>query len=171
MPVRVNRQTVNLSAYPDLVVIYLGMRVRTLRGMVRFLKLGREIGQSVAAAPAGLLKHENLWFSPIHGGMRQYWQDYASLEEWTRTLPHQAWWQDFLKDSGGTGFWHEMYTMRGGMEAVYDDMPGPLGLGTFAPLEPARGRMFGARGRLAREGAALAPVLSETDVEDVAGAG
>lgn len=33
---RVNRQTVDLSAYPDLVVIYLGMRVRTLRGVPDF---------------------------------------------------------------------------------------------------------------------------------------
>jgi len=30
MPRRVNRQTVDLSAYPDLVVIYLGMRVNVI---------------------------------------------------------------------------------------------------------------------------------------------
>jgi len=29
---RVDRRTVDLSAYPDLVVIYLGMRVNTLTG-------------------------------------------------------------------------------------------------------------------------------------------
>jgi Domain of unknown function (DUF4188) len=155
---------VDLSGYPDLVVIYLGMRVRTPRGFLKFLKLGREIRQSVAAEPDGLLLHENFAFSPIHGGMRQYWRDFASLEAWTRTLPHQAWWRDFLRDSGGTGFWHELYSIRGGMEAVYDDMPAPLGLGTFAPREPARGRMFGARGRLAREGQAPEPVLSETEL-------
>ena len=164
MAARVNRQTVDLSTYPDLVVIYLGMRVRTPRGMVRFLKIGREIGQSVAAGPDGLLKHESLWFSPMHGGMRQYWRDFESLEAWTRTLPHQSWWKDFLKDSAGTGFWHEMYTMRGAMEGVYDDMPGPLGLGTFAPLVPARGRMFGARGRLSLEGTAPAPIYDEDQV-------
>jgi hypothetical protein len=105
-----------------------------------------------------------MFFSPLHGGMRQYWRDFAALEAWTRTLPHQRWWRDFLRDSGGTGFWHELYSVRGGMEAVYDDMPGPLGLGTFAPLEPARGRMFGARGRLAREGRPPPPVLEESEV-------
>ncbi len=96
--------------------------------------------------------------------MRQYWRDFASLEAWTRTLPHQTWWRDFLRDSGGTGFWHELYSMRAGMEAVYDDMRGPLGFGKFAPRQPARGRLFGARGRLAREGAAPAPVVAENDL-------
>jgi len=164
MPARVKRETVDLSGYPDLVVIYLGMRVRSPRGLQRFLMLGREIRQSVEARPNGLLLHENLLYSPMHGGMRQYWRDYESLEAWTRTLPHQAWWRDFLRDSQGTGFWHELYSMRGGMEAVYDDMPKPLGFGTFAPREPARGRMFGARGRLARDGASPEPVVAETDV-------
>jgi hypothetical protein len=40
---RVNRQTPDLSGYPDLVVIYLGMRVRRPRGALLFLRLGREI--------------------------------------------------------------------------------------------------------------------------------
>jgi PhnB protein len=79
--------------------------------------------------------------------MRQYWRDFESLGAWTRTLPHQAWWRDFLRDSGGAGFWHELYSMRGGMEAVYDDMPGQLGFGKFAPRQRAHGRLFGARGR------------------------
>ena len=165
MPERVRRETVDLSGYPDLIVIYLGMRVRTPRGMLKFLKLGVEIRKSVDAEPDGLLLHENYFFSPVHGGMRQYWRDYESLETWTRTLPHQAWWRDFLRDPGGTGFWHEMYSIRGGMEAVYDDMPKPLGFGTFAPRAPARGRMFGARGRLAREGEAHAPVLAEQELD------
>ncbi|HMI70637.1 MAG TPA: phenylacetaldoxime dehydratase family protein [Solirubrobacteraceae bacterium] len=164
MAARVNRETVDLSGYPDLIVIYLGMRVRSPRGVLKFLKLGREIQQSVDAGPDGLLLHENLFFSPVHGGMRQYWRDYEALEAWTRTLPHQAWWRDFLRDSHGTGFWHELYSIRGGMEAVYDDMPKPLGLGTFAPREPARGRMFGARGRLSREGESAEPVLAEHEL-------
>lgn len=165
MEERVNRQTVDLTAYPDLVVIYLGLRVRTPRGIIRLLKLGKEIGASVRAQPDGLLKHEGILFGPLHTGMRQYWRDYAALEAWTRTLPHQAWWQQFLKDSGGTGFWHELYSMRGGMEAVYDDMPGELGFGTFAPLQPARGRMFGARGRLLREGTPPPPALTEQELD------
>ena len=42
--------------------------------------------------------------------------------------------------------------MRGGMEAVYDSMKKELGFSTFAPVEPARGRMFSARSRAASGG-------------------
>src|SRR5919108_954173 len=136
MAARVNRETVDLSGYPDLIVIYLGMRVRSSRGVLKFLKLGREIQQSVDARPDGLLLHENLLFSPVHGGMRQYWRDYEALEAWTRSEPHRRWWKDFLRDTGGTGFWHETYSARGGVEAVYDDLGAPIGMMKFAPLQP-----------------------------------
>jgi Domain of unknown function (DUF4188) len=107
--VRVDRRTVDLSAYPDLVVIYLGMRVRTLRGLGKLASTGRQIQASVRAKPDGLLLHEDLVFGlfPPHLGMRQYWRDLDALERWTRELPHQGWWRDFLRDSAGTGFWHE----------------------------------------------------------------
>ena len=151
MPSKVERQTVDLSAYPDLVVIYLGMRINRPFGLVRLLKLGPQIQRAVAARPDGLLLHENvLWgLFPPHLGMRQYWRDFDALEAWARTLPHQAWWQAFLQDSGGTGFWHEAYFRRGGFEAVYDDLADPPGLGRIAPLTAAQGRMFSARDRLA----------------------
>lgn len=145
----VNRQTVDLSQYPDLVVIYLGMRANSLRGVATLAKFGPRIAAAVAAKPDGLLLHENLLLSlfPPHAGMRQYWRDFQSLENWSRSLPHQQWWKDFLRDSGGTGFWHETYFMKGGMEAIYDDLKTPLGFGGFAPLHPARGPMFSARKR------------------------
>ncbi len=149
---RVDRRTVDLTAYPDLVVIYLGMRVNRLSGLRRVIMLGPQIERAVAARPDGLLLHENvLWgLFPLHLGMRQYWRDFESLEAWARTLPHQGWWQEFLRDSGGTGFWHETYFRGGGIEAVYDDLARPPGLGRFAPVVPAEGRMFSARDRLAR---------------------
>jgi hypothetical protein len=37
--------------------------------------------------------------------------------------------------------------MRGGIEAIYDDMPVPSGLPQFAPGKPAVGAMFSARKR------------------------
>lgn len=165
-PTRVDRQTVDLSGYPNLVVIYLGMRVKSLRGLGRVIKLGPQIQKSVDAKPDGLLKHENLIYSllPPHPGMRQYWRDFESLEKWARSLPHQTWWKEFLRDTGGTGFWHETYFMRGGMEAIYDDLPGPLGFGTFAPLQTARGPMFSARTRLRVAGEpTVPPVVSEEE--------
>ncbi len=146
----VQRLTVDLSAYPDLVVIYLGMRVRTWAGLKTLFGFGPKIQNSVAQRPNGLLLHENLLFSlfPPHAGMRQYWRDFDSLERWARSEPHQIWWQNFVKDSGGTGFWHETYFMRGGIEAIYDDVHKNIGLSAFAPIQPALGAMFSARRRL-----------------------
>jgi hypothetical protein len=163
----VNRQTVDLSGFPDLVVIYLGMRVRSLRGLSKLMKTGRQISAGVAQAPDGLLLHESLLFSlvPPHAGMRQYWRDLDALERWTRELPHQEWWKDFLRDSAGTGFWHETYFRRGGIEAIYDDVDKPIGLMAFAPLEQARGRMFSARNRLGLGDSSLAPVIPEDALE------
>jgi hypothetical protein len=159
----VDRQTVNLSEFPDLVVIYLGMRVQKVRGLRKLLRTGRQIQAGVAQRPDGLLLHENLLFSlvPPHLGMRQYWRDLDALEGWTRELPHKQWWQDFLRDSDGTGFWHETYFMRGGMEAIFDDMDAPIGMMSFAPLDKARGRMFSARSRLGLGSAHLAAVIPE----------
>ena len=165
MPTRVERRTVDLSRYPDLVVVYLGMRVNRLAGLKTLMGFGPKIANSVAAQPAGLLRHENFVFSlfPMHAGMRQYWRDMDSLLAWTRSEPHRIWWKNFLRDSGGTGFWHETYTMRGGMEAIYDDVARPLGFMSFAPAVPARGSMFSAAHR-ASTSQNLDPVLSEKDL-------
>jgi hypothetical protein len=151
----VDRKTVDLSAYPDLVVIYLGMRVRTLRGLLTLFKRGPEIQKASAERPDGLLHFDNnIVFSlfPLHLGMRWYWRDFESMERWARSEPHRTWWQALLRDSGGTGFWHETYFMRGGMEAVYDDVPGAVGFQAFAPVVAPRGSMFSARHRLGRTG-------------------
>ena len=148
------RQTVDLSQYPDLVVIYLGMRVNTWTGLKTVFGFGPKISEAVQAKPDGLLLHESLVFSLRHVGMRQYWRDFESLETWSRSDPHRQWWRQFLRDSGGTGFWHETYTRRGGMEAVYIDMEFPVGMMRFAPTEPAKGAMFSARARAGMPGEA-----------------
>jgi hypothetical protein len=163
MAQRPQRETVDLSGYPNLVVIYLGMRVNTLTGLKTLFGMGSNIAAAVEAKPDGLLRHENFLFSLRHAGMRQYWRDFESLERWTRSDPHKIWWQKFLKDSGGTGFWHETYFLRGGMEAVYLDTKPPIGLGSFAPRNAPRGSMFSARKRagLSGDGATSAPVKEE----------
>jgi hypothetical protein len=137
------RLSVDLSAYPDLVVIYLGMRVRTLFGWKTLFGFGPRIDKSAAGKPDGLLLHETIVYGlfPAHVGMRQYWRDFASLERFAASEPHRTWWRDFLRDSGGTGFWHEAYSIRGGFEAIYDDMGKvPTGMMKFAPLRPASER-------------------------------
>ena len=166
MAAGVKRQTVDLVGYPDLVVIYLGMRVNRFGGLGKLLSIGPQIQKSVAEKPDGLLLHEFLFFSlfPLHLGMRQYWRDFAALETWTRTGFHRGWWKDFLRDSGGSGFWHETYFMRGGMEAIFDDIPSPIGFMRFAPLQEAKGNMFAARQRLGLRGAAPVAVVEEKEL-------
>ena len=169
MVTKVERWTVDLSAYPDLVVVYLGMRVNRVSGLKTLFGFAPKIARSVAAQPDGLLLHENLVYSlfPPHTGMRQYWRDFESLERWARSAPHREWWQQFIRDSGGTAFWHETYFIRGGFEAVYDDLVTPIGMLNFAPVRPARGGMFSARERLrvAGEPATAAP-FSEPELYD-----
>lgn len=162
---RVERRTVDLSAYPDLVVIYLGMRVNVLRGFARLIGLGPKIDRAVEAQPDGLLLHERFAFSPRHFGMRQYWRDFESLERWARSEPHRAWWRQFVQDSGGTGFWHETYFMRGGMEAIFDDVAKPIGMLKFAAAGRPAGALFSARGRVGREGEAIGePAVAEAEL-------
>lgn len=165
----VQRRTVDLSSYPDLVVIYLGMQVRTLTGIKTLFGFGPKIAKSAADHPEGLLLHQVFLWSlfPPHAGIRQYWRDFDSLERWARSEPHRNWWKNFLRDSGGTGFWHETYFIRGGIEAIYDDIARPTGLLSFAPTVVARGPMFSSRQRAHREGAALGPpAVTEAELPD-----
>jgi hypothetical protein len=126
------------------------MRVNRLTGFKTLLGFQPKISRAIAARPDGLLLHENLVYSLRHFGMRQYWRDFDSLERWARSEPHRQWWQQFVRDTGGTGFWHEAYFRSGGTEAVYVAMDEPVGLGRFAPVMPATGPMFSARGRAGR---------------------
>jgi hypothetical protein len=51
--------------------------------------------------------------------------------------------------------------MAGGMEAIYDGMPG-MGMSRFAPVRQARGALFSSRNRAGRnEKPAPMPVISE----------
>ncbi len=59
--------------------------------------------------------------------------------------------------------------MRGGMEAVYDDMPKRLGFGQFAPLLTARGPMFSARSRAGRAGNSAEAAVREDEIYDTDG--
>jgi hypothetical protein len=148
MAKRPDRSTVDLSDYPNLVVIYLGMKAHNwagIRTMARFLP---QVGKAMREQPDGLLLQNSWLYSPRHIGVRQYWRDFASLEAWARRGPHSQWWRDFLRDPGGAGFYHELYARDGSMEGMYVEMNvSPVGFMRFAPIVPARGTMFSARQR------------------------
>jgi hypothetical protein len=144
----VKRASVDLSDFPGLIVIYLGMKVRNWRGLATLARTGPRIQAAVAARPDGLLAHEFMFFGPLHVGMQQYWRDLESLEAFTRIDPHAGWWRAFIKESGGTGFWHGAYRKQGGMEGIYLDMPSPLGLQKLAPPQAPDGAYQTGRARL-----------------------
>lgn len=146
------RASVDLSAFPDLIVIILGFRVRRLRGIATLLGIGRGLGSIERNRPDGLLGNEQMFFGLSHIGIRQYWRDLESLEAFTRSAPHAQWWREFSRGGSGAGFWHETYRLRGGMEAIYIDMPAPVGMGRFAPARMPVGPFMTARERLEAAG-------------------
>lgn len=165
MTYKTERQTIDLSQFPELVVIYLGMRVRSPRGVLTLLSFGRRIHKAVREKPDGLLLNEDLIYArrwlgviptivPMHYGQRQYWRDFESLERWSRSGTHAAWWREMLKNPRGIAFWHEAYCCSAEMEGVFLSMPEPVGMMCFAGVGPARGTMFSARLRLRRHGKA-----------------
>ena len=140
--------SVDLSPYPDLIVVYLGFRARGLSGVQRMMSLGKSFRSIKESPPDGLLRNEFVLWGWMHVGMRQYWRDLTSLEAFTRSAPHSGWWQEFARGAGGAGFWHESYRRTGGIEGIYMDMP-PTGLGAFAPSRVPTGDYKTARQRLA----------------------
>jgi hypothetical protein len=144
----VKRQTVDLSAYPDLIVIYLGMRVHSLRGLLRLAKLGPQIRQSWQQRPRGSAAARGpdlLAFSAACGHA-------AVLAR--------------LRLSGGLG----ARRPASQVVAVYDGDLGALGLASFAPIVPAKGPLFGARSRLYPGEATPPASLPEDLCEDQRGA-
>ena len=97
------RFTVDLSDYPDLVASYLGLRVNSIRGLLPALEFGPKLKRAMRDNPLGLLRHEFLLYSlyPLHLGIRQYWQNFESLERWARSSVHADWWKNFVQDPTG----------------------------------------------------------------------
>ena len=143
----------DLSHYPNLTVVLLGLKVRRLRGLRTLLRLGGPISALSRERPEGLLHHETFLWRLDQVGIRQYWRDFDALERFSRSEPHRRWWRDFSRDAGGTGFWHEVYQRGGGMEGIYLNLEQPPGFGQFAPTVRRSGATDSARQRLLRRAA------------------
>lgn len=132
------RETVHGSDYPDLVVIYLGARVSSPRGLLTLLRFRRLVRSAVASNPEGLLCHEPLLYSgfPLHLGMRQYWRNLECLLAWANSSPHQQWSDTYGPGGHGVGFWHEIFLASSAVDAVYLNMP-DIGLKRAAKVTSA----------------------------------
>ena len=146
----VDRQTVDLSAYPELVVIYLGMRVNTLTGLKTLAGFGPKIARSVVDQPDGLLLHENLIFSLLLP-MLACASTGGTLRLWSagRGRNHIG--------SGGSNFCATPEGQASGTKRIsngvvsrrsMNNIPQPIGFLRFASVQPAKGGMFTARDRL-----------------------
>ena len=141
------RVSVDLSGMPDLVVIYLGYRVKSVRAVPQLMRIGRGMAEMLRTRPDGLLAHETMSYGLLHRGFRQYWRDFASMEAFTKASAHMAWWRDFARHPQYGGIWHETYALRGGMEAIYSGMP-PIGFAGFLPTRDPVASFRSARQRL-----------------------
>jgi hypothetical protein len=171
------RQTVDLSEYPDLVIIRAGMRAESVKGFWKLMKYGYQIIDSVGGVrdsddltPEGLLHNEEVIFSllPPHFIIRQYWRDFDSLEEWTQTGTHRELWDELAESPEGTSFWHELYSHEG-IEAVYNGMDdAPIGMMNFAPTKPVDGDLSSARQRLQNptDSESSSPLLFDEDIHE-----
>ena len=153
------RLTVDLEAYPDLIVIYLGMQPLNPRGMVTVIQTTYDVWKMLKTKPEGLLRHENMatlngFFSlSVSFGFRQYWRSFDDLEKWSRTSVHAEWWREMYKGTRGTMIWHETYGMQGGIDAIWGSTKRTekLGLMHFAPVIEAKGSSYSARKRIKGE--------------------
>ncbi|MFJ9370920.1 monooxygenase family protein [Nocardia sp. NPDC101769] len=164
------RMTVDLSEYPEPVVIYLGIKARRLSGLRFLMQIGPKLRKIAKNPPDGLLAHEKfIWgVFPLHIGFRQFWRDPDSLDNFARRHDdHRNWWRTFLHDEKrSTVAWHEAYFLsQTGVDALYTDMDEPIGFAHFAPLVPARGATYSSRGRAGlREAAQANPEIAESDL-------
>ena len=152
-----SRQTVDLSNYPDLVIVRAGMRANSLKGVVKLVRYGYQIIESVNGidnssefTPEELLHMENEIHSlvPPHFVIRQYWENIDALEEWTRTGMHSKLWDQLAESPEGTSFWHELYS-RDGIEAIYNGMEkAPTGMMNFATTKSLDGELSTIQDRL-----------------------
>ena len=168
-----NRMTVDLTEYPEAVVLYLGIKVTKLRGTGSVVKMRAQLNEIVKHPPDGMLAHESFWWSmfPLHVGFRQFWRDPDSLDRYAHTSEHRDWWPRFLNDPhAATSAWHEAYFSGGGMDLVYTDMDNAVGWARFAPTVAARGKNYSSRGRAGLTDSGVAkPAVSEHGFYDAVG--
>jgi Domain of unknown function (DUF4188) len=144
------------AASDGLVVFAIGMRInrlfavhRWLRPTINTVRMWRYMQRR---RPPGYLNgYVYVYWRGV--GMMQYWQDFESLEAFSRdaTQPHLAAWRQLASQTTRDqtfGYWHETYRVSpGSHEAIYGSMP-RFGLAAAAEHIPISGATESAKGRL-----------------------
>jgi hypothetical protein len=139
----------------EFVVFLIGMRVNNPLLIHRWVPVAaampRMLKELFRKPELGFL-HGEIWFSRTIV-MLQYWRSMEQLLAYARNkeAEHLPAWQAFNKSvgtNGSVGIWHETYAASAGSyENIYVNMPA-FGLGKAGTLQPARGGMHSAAGRL-----------------------
>ena len=146
------------TAHTDdpVVVFAIGMRINRLWAIHRWLRptlnTVRMWWHMQRRRPAGYL-NGYLFVYQRGVGMMQYWQDFDTLEAFSRddSQPHLAAWRQLAAQTRSDqtfGYWHETYQVASGTsEAIYGSMP-RFGLAEATehvpivkPTEAARSRL------------------------------
>ena len=140
----------------NFVILIIGMsvnkwwKVHVWLGIVR--AMFRMIREQEEQKPIGLLASEHrLIGNPTL--FVQYWRSYEALEAYAsdaskKHLPAWAKYNKKVQGNGCVGIYHEIYKVEPDQfENVYVNMPA-FGMGKFANLVPAEGRMKTSRGRM-----------------------
>jgi hypothetical protein len=127
--VTVARTTVDRDAYLDLVIVYLGMRVRATRGLRTVLGVRPQIGRSWREEPdgccctktscGGSFRHMPACDST---GVISTASNAGRAQSPTGAGGRRS------GNTAGTGSWHEAYFARSGIDAMYVDMTPATGL-------------------------------------------
>jgi hypothetical protein len=140
----------------DFVVFLIGMRIHKLWKVWKWAPVARQMPRmliELGRQPELGLLHARSHFGLPNILVVQYWRSFEHLQKYATSAnaSHLPAWRAFNRavgSNGDVGIWHETYVVRAGAyESVYNNMP-PYGLGVAGALEPARGRMESARGRL-----------------------
>jgi hypothetical protein len=152
------RMTDDLSAYPDLVVIYLGMRVDEARGLdapavaPEIRRLSRRSRTGCCCTEPHVLR------GAAARRMRRLARP-GGARSLTRTLPHRAWWSEYLRDRGGTVLARDLLPARRHRDGLRrhgrDDRLGGRRAGGSRQRPDAQRARAGRRG--SPDGAAVAP--------------
>jgi len=152
----VRKERLTAKVEDDFLVFLIGMRINTFWKIHKwapvFMAMPRMLKELSENENSGLLGFRNRW-----GGRNfeviQYWESFEKLSAYAhnKNAEHLPAWADFNKkisDDGSVGIWHETYLVQEDQfETVYRNMP-LYGLGKAMDVEPAKGHMKTAKGRL-----------------------
>ena len=145
--VTINRERMTAEIDGEYVVYINGMRLNKLRALPKYLRAGLKAGKMFkrleADPDSGFLGYLPAYLGLRSGAVIQYWRSLEDIRRFAQDpddlhVPAWRWYNEEASDTGGLGFWAELYVVEdGNFETFYRDVP-PVGLGEHGRLVPMR---------------------------------